>query len=410
MADTTTTTTKSTQAGLAPYAMPYIADLYGRTRALTSQEFLPYQGERIAQFTPLQTQAYTAAEKLGEASATTEAESIAKKAGTAALGAAYTPTAYTPTAATAQQATAATLGAAPTVSTGVFTDPGTVSSYMSPYAQNVVDIQQREAQRQADIATQQRNAQMARAGAFGGSRQAIMDAEAARNLAIQKGDIQAQGLQAAYQQAQQQFNADQARQLQAAMATQQLAGQYGLTGAQLSQQAALQNAQLGTQTNLANLNAALQAQQMNQQAAQYGAGLGLQGAQAAVGAAGALGSIGANQYQQTLGNLNAQATLGAQQQQQVQNILSQQYQDYMNQYQYPYQNLQFAQSIYQGFPMGQSTTIGTSQAPQPSAWQNVAGLSAILSGVGSLFGKAKGGQIKEPRSAGLADLMISKLD
>ena len=149
MADTTTTATQSTQAGLAPYAMPYIADLYGRTQALTSQEFLPYQGERIAQFTPLQTTAYTAAEKLGEAEATTAASDLASRAGEQALGATYTPTAIT---------------------TGVFTDPGTASSYMSPYAQNVVDIQQREAQRQADIAAQQRNAQMAKAGAFGGSR------------------------------------------------------------------------------------------------------------------------------------------------------------------------------------------------------------------------------------------------
>jgi hypothetical protein len=60
--------------------------------------------------------------------------------------------------------------------------------------QNVVDVQQREAQRQADIAGTQRNAQAVQAGAFGGSRQAIMDAEAARNLSLQKGDIQATGL------------------------------------------------------------------------------------------------------------------------------------------------------------------------------------------------------------------------
>jgi hypothetical protein len=74
---------------------------------------------------------------------------------------------------------------------------------MNPYMQNVVGVQQREAQRQADIATTGRNAQATTSGAFGGSRQAITDAEAARNLATQKGDIQTQGLNTAYQQAQQ---------------------------------------------------------------------------------------------------------------------------------------------------------------------------------------------------------------
>jgi hypothetical protein len=67
---------------------------------------------------------------------------------------------------------------------------------MNPYMQNVVDIQQREAQRTADIAGTGRNAQAVKSGAFGGSRQAIMDAEANRNLATQMGDIQAQGLNA----------------------------------------------------------------------------------------------------------------------------------------------------------------------------------------------------------------------
>jgi hypothetical protein len=85
----------------------------------------------------------------------------------------------------------------------------------------VVGIQQWEAQRAADIAGTQRGAQAAQQGAFGGSRQAIMEAEAARNLATQKGDIQAQGSQAAYQQAQQQFNAEQAARLQAQQANQQ---------------------------------------------------------------------------------------------------------------------------------------------------------------------------------------------
>jgi hypothetical protein len=83
--------------------------------------------------------------------------------------------------------------------------------YMSPYMQSVVDIQKREAQRQSGIQGTQQQAQAAQAGAFGGGRDAIMRAERERNLGQQMGDIQSMGSQAAFQQAQQQYNADQNR-------------------------------------------------------------------------------------------------------------------------------------------------------------------------------------------------------
>ena len=80
-----------------------------------------------------------------------------------------------------------------------------IGAYMSPYMQNVVDIQKREAARQSDIMGQQEQAQAAQAGAFGGSRDAIMRAERGRNLGQQMGDIQARGSQAAFDQASNQF-------------------------------------------------------------------------------------------------------------------------------------------------------------------------------------------------------------
>jgi hypothetical protein len=142
---------------------------------------------------------------------------------------------------------------------------------MSPYMQNVVNTQQREAQRQADIARTQRGAQAVGAGAFGGSRQAIMEAEAARNLAQQKGDIQSQGLQSAYQQAQSMFTSDQARALQAQQANQQAMMQ----AQQANQQAGLTTGQVGLQSYMqaqqANQQAAMQAALANQQEAQRAA-------------------------------------------------------------------------------------------------------------------------------------------
>ena len=156
------------------------------------------------------------------------------------------------------------MSAAPTVATKSFTDQGTAQSYMNPYTQNVLDVQNSELNRQAGIASNVRGAQAARAGAFGGSRQAIENAEANRNLAMMKNMNQAQGMQQAYQQAQQQFNAEQGYGLQGQIANQQAGlavGQQNL-GAQLGIQQL--GAQTGTQIALANLSNAQQAAVQNQ--------------------------------------------------------------------------------------------------------------------------------------------------
>ena len=76
-----------------------------------------------------------------------------------------------------------------------------LSDYMNPYTQNVVDIAKREAIRGDDIARQNRNYTAQKAGAFGGSRQAIVEAEAGRNLGQRLDDIQAQGMNSAYDKA-----------------------------------------------------------------------------------------------------------------------------------------------------------------------------------------------------------------
>lgn len=86
--------------------------------------------------------------------------------------------------------------------------------YMNPYMQSVVQNQQRDAARQSAIQGTQQQAQATQSGAFGGSRDAIMRAERERNLLLQQGDIQAAGLQNAYTNAQNQFNADTSRGMQ----------------------------------------------------------------------------------------------------------------------------------------------------------------------------------------------------
>jgi hypothetical protein len=172
------------------------------------------------------------------------------------------------------------------------TDPYAVQQYMNPYQSAVTDVQIQGAQRQADIAAQSRKAAAARAGAFGGSRQAIENAEANRALASQMDAIRAQGQQAAYQQAMQnmQYGSNLGLQglsgAQSGLGTALQGGQLGLSGigqALAGQQGALSGVgqagsmyglgMQGAQSGLAGVNAANQAYQTGIQ----GAGMGLQG-------------------------------------------------------------------------------------------------------------------------------------
>lgn len=89
-----------------------------------------------------------------------------------------------------------------------------LQGFMDPYAQNVIDIQKREAARQSGIMGTQQQAQATQAGAFGGYRQGIQEAERQRNLTQQMGDIQQRGSEAAYQNAQQAYQRDIANKMQ----------------------------------------------------------------------------------------------------------------------------------------------------------------------------------------------------
>jgi len=95
-------------------------------------------------------------------------------------------------------------------------DPATAAQYMSPYQQAVVDVEKREAVRQAQVPMQQIRQQAAGAGGYGGSRQAILEAENIRNLQNRLGDIQTRGSQAAYETGLRSFEAQKERERAAA--------------------------------------------------------------------------------------------------------------------------------------------------------------------------------------------------
>lgn len=338
MAEPTSVT--QSQVGFAPEVAPYAQQLLGQAQALTdtaANPYMQYQGERVAQFAPLQQLSFENAALMQGSPQLQDATALAGQAGLGALNTSYTYNPY---------------------QTKSFTSPGMAESYMSPYMANVIARQQQDAQRQADIARQAAGAQAARSGAFGGSGDYLMRAQAAGNLARQKGDIAAQGLQAAYQQGMGQFNAEQA----------------------------------------ATANAA----QLNAQQGQFGAGLGLQGLQTALSGASTLGNLGNTQYQQSMGINALQNQYGLQQQQQMQKDIDTKYQDYLNYQNYPYKQLGFMSDVLRGVPLTQTGSSVYQQAP--SAIQNVASLGLGAAGLSKLF--AKGGEVK---SGGLGALALNNL-
>lgn len=85
---------------------------------------------------------------------------------------------------------------------GSMLSPEMTQQYMSPYIQNVVDVNKAEAMRDASRGLVGQNLAAARQGTYGGARNALMQSEAERNLQTKLGNIQATGMQQAFDAAQ----------------------------------------------------------------------------------------------------------------------------------------------------------------------------------------------------------------
>ena len=206
---------------------------------------------------------------------------------------------------------AALQGIAGLAGTGDQFDPAGIARFQDPFNQQVIEAQQAEIARLGEQQKRDARAQQIRAGAFGGSRGAIQEAEIGRNVLQQQAktgaELRSQGFQQAAQQAQQAFEQAQGRRQQAAQLTGSLgqagagtslqaaqqAGQLGLSAEQLAQRGALESGQLGLSGQQGIGSLLGQAGQMGMQAgrdigslAQQRGALGLQGAQAQAGLAG----------------------------------------------------------------------------------------------------------------------------
>lgn len=327
--------TETVTSNIPAWAQPFAEKILGFGAALTYPKFnpqtgkyetgfQPYQGELVAGLSPLQQQAMGDLSRMQVSPQTSQATGFT---GLAALQA-QDLARYNPL----QQQQ---------YYQSPFMQQGGLDPYMSPYMQGVVEEQKKQAIQDYSRQLPGMSAMAARAGAKGGTREALMQSEARRGLNEQLQNIQATGLQNAFQQASQQAMADAATR-----------AQFGLSGTQLGEQSR-----------------------------QFGAGLGMQGLQQQLAAAGQLGSLGQQQFQQQAGILDAQMGAGAQQQALKQQMLSSDYQRFIDEMTYPYKQLEFMSNLVRGIP-STDRTFSTYTAP-PSTLGMLTGLSG---GLGGLFG------------------------
>ena len=333
------------------------------------------------------------------------------------------------------------------------TNANAMSQYMNPYIQNALTPALQLQNQSYGMKGAQEQGQATQSGAFGGSREALMNSLNAQGNALANQQMIGSAYNTAYTNAQQAANQATQAQLQGLQQGISGAGMglQGVQGAQAGVGQALQGQQLGisgAQAGLSGVGAQTNASQMQQagmgQALQgVGYGLqGVQGAQAGVNqalagtaqgisganmglqgvsgqqagyaganqAAGTLGTLGSQQLAAQQGILSAQGAAGAQQQAQQQNIINQAVQNYGTAQQYPYQLLNQYNALLQGYsaPTASSTTYQAA----PSALSQIGGLGATALGLAGSAGafKKKGGVIKEKKYAGggLVELAISK--
>lgn len=345
-----------------PFAKDYLATPYEA-----------YTGERVAGMTPLQQQAMT-----GYGGISTGREQFAKAAdvygGLSTFGAPQVGAANV-----GQAAQATGVGQVGGVQAGQLrgTDIG---SYMSPYTEQVTNAALRQLGGAQDIALNQMGAEATRAGAFGGSRHGVAEAETRKAYGQQAADIITQQQQQAFQNAQQaaQFDIGQRasadalnQQAAEAAAAREQAVRTGNVAA--ANQFALQQSQFQQAANMANQQAELAA------------------ASVRAGGAAGLGSTAGQALQSELTGLGAQMTAGEAARGLDQASLDAMYQDYLAQQQYPLTQFGVLTGAAGAVPAGYGTTTQTTSGFGP-ALGAIGSLGMAAAGMGA-FGPAAQGAI-----------------
>ena len=419
-----------TQSSLPEYARPYFEGLMQRASTELNTKYTPYDQERIAGFTPQQQQLQQNILNQQTPGQFGTATGIATDVANRSIAAGqYNPGQFSSQQigglgnVQAQQVGSSDMQAAQTgynPSLNYFQQQGPqqfggmqAQQYMSPFQQNVTDIQKREAVRDAQRGQVVQDLGAARQGTYGGSRQLLAGLERERNLGNQLGDIQARGSQSAYENAQQQFERDRAAGMTtaqqnqaAALQTQQLGTQTGLQtalanldkeqqarvnnqaqqfqaqgmNAENALRAALANQQTGLAALPSNQQADLDRQRMAEQSRQFGSQQGLAGLAQAGQMGQTLANIGSAQSQADQARFGLQTSTAAQQQALQQQYLDTAYQDFLRQRGYPMEQLQQYSSLLRGVPV-ESNMTRTAYAPSASLGSQLMGGGLAAAGI-----------------------------
>jgi hypothetical protein len=346
-------------AGLADWSAPYITNYLGKAQALGEMPYQAYQGPLTAGASDLQTDAFKGIGALTVPGSISTAATTAGNVANSAGAMSYSPTSFT-------SGFNAPAGYKPVG--GSFADSGIAGQYMNPYLQQALDPQMKELQRQADIQRVQDAGRLTQAGAFGGSRQAIMESEGRRNLLDKQSNVLGQGYATAYDKAMAQYNADQQRKIQEA----QFGAQQGMTAAELSARYGMDAAKAAEQSK------------------QFGSSFGLDALRQQLAGAQAQGQLGQSQAEQERALLNQQLTAGGVQRGITSEGIAADLAEFNAQRDFPFKQVQFQRDMIAGLPTGSVTNT-----------------PAQLSGIAQLIG-ATGGidkLLKDTGQGSLGDLL-----
>jgi len=312
--------TGAVESTVSNWAAPVVGGIVNAAVDVAGNPYQVYGGQTVAGPSNLQNQAFSGIQNLTlpNTSQTNAANNLQNTYQSATTQPAYTGTTFTS-------------------NTSGINDQfgsGNLTNYMNPYLQNILNPQLEEARRQAQITQNQNNAQMTQAGAFGGGRQAILNAETQRNLGTNLANITGKGYDTAYTQALGQYNADQDRLLKA----------------------------LGAK----------------EQSGQFGAQQGLNYLKEAADLAQSQGQFGNQQADKDLAVNLRQADLGSIQRDIEQQGLTSDYNMFKEQRDYPKTQIDWLNSVMKNYPMETKNTYG-----EPTSAANSI-LGGALSGVGIL--------------------------
>lgn len=361
----TTTAGGTTQSGLSDFSQPYIVGsqtdpgYLTKAKALGNTGYQAYGGPLTAGTSDLQTKAFQGIGGLSVPGSINQATTTAGNVANQFSGMNFDPTQF-----------GSQFNAPGAYQTGQF-DTDTFGAdqaqqYMNPYLMSALNPQLEEARRQSQITQLGNQAKATQAGAFGGSRQALMDTETQRALGTNLANITGQGYNTAYDKAMAQFNADQARQMQ----VQQAGEQSRQFGAGQGMTAAQQAAQYG-----------LAGQQEAEKSKQFGANYGLESLKNQLSAAQAQGQLGLTENTANLANLQQQLTAGDAQRKIEAEGVKADLDEFNVQREFPYKQIQFQRDILSGLPV----SAITSQTPQMN---DVAALVASMGGMPKMLDTA----------------------